>query len=78
MRGHYLTDQNRLCIRRAISLRHRSTSHQPRHQLEDRQSNAGSVSSYSNRNNNSLSNVRTEEFEQTILVDDVSNEVCES
>ena len=77
MRSHYFTDHNRLRIRRAISLRHRPTSHQPRHHLEDRQSNAGSVSSYSSGNNNSLSNVRTEDFEQTILVDDVSNKFCE-
>ena len=74
MRGHYLSDHNRFRIRRALSLRHRPTSHHPRH--EDRQSNVGSVSSRtdSGRSSHGLSNIRPENFEQTILVDDVSND----
>jgi hypothetical protein len=74
MRGHYFSDHNRFRIRRALSLRHRPTSHHPRHQLEDRQSNVGSLSSRIDSGRTNLSNVRAENFEPTILVDDVSND----
>ena len=79
MRGHYFggADHNRYRLRRALSLRHRPSSHHPRHQLEGRQSNLGSLSSRndSGRNNNGFGSALLDHFDSTILVEDVST-VC--
>ena len=70
MRGRFLSDHNRLRIRRAISLRHRQSSHHAAHPVEDRQS--GSVTSRGDTARyNHLNNLRADNTESTILVDDV-------
>ena len=80
LRGHYFTTAehpgSRYRIRRAISLCHRPTSHQHRHQPEVDQSNLASLGSRTDSgrtNNGGLSNVRPQNFDSTILVDDVSS-----
>lgn len=73
MRGHYLSDRNRVRVRRTMSLRHRPTSHPSRHEDRGQGFSAGSnPRSELSRSGHLLNSVRPDNLEQTILVDDVS------